>query len=125
MSVTHTTALRTALADAVDAYVNTGSGTAKLRLRDSSTTIVDFDLEDPAFGAAVAGVITLAGVPSAANAEADGVVDNAQILDQDGNPAVSCSVTGLGGGGDIEVSNTNIADLQSCSLNSLTYTAPA
>lgn len=125
MAVTHDTALRSTLADAVDARINTGSGTAKVRLRASTTTIVDFDLDNPAFGAASSGVITLAGVPIEATAGATGVVDNAQILDRDGSAAVACSVTGIGGGGDIEVSNVNIASGQDCTLESLTYTASA
>ncbi len=123
MSVTHATAVRSALADLIDTLVNTGSGTAVLRLRDSTTTIVDFDLQDPAFGAASSGVITLEGTPIAATAEASGDVDNAQLLDQDGGTVLSCSVTGTGGGGDIEVSNVSIANGQDCSLTSLTYTA--
>lgn len=125
MSVTHATTVRSALADAVDALINTGGGTAKLRLRDSTTTIVDFNLQNPAFGSASSGVITLAGVPIAAVAGAAGDVDNAQILDRGGSLVLSCSVTGVGGGGDIEVSNVSIANGQDCSLESLTYTAPA
>lgn len=125
MSVTHATAVRSALADLIDTLVNTGAGTAKLRLRDGTTTIVDFDLADPAFGAASSGVITLASTPIAATAAASGDVDNAQLLDQDGGVVLSCSVTATGGGGDIEVSNVSIANGQDCSLTSLTYSAPA
>lgn len=127
MSVTHATAVRSALADLIDTLVNTGTTNAGgiLRLRDSTTTIVDFDLADPAFGAAASGVITLAGVPIAATAAASGDVDNAQLLDQDEGVVLSCSVTATGGGGDIEVSNISIANGQDCSLTSLTYTAPA
>lgn len=123
MAVTHITALRNTLADAVDAHINTGAGTAVLRLRASTTAIVDFNLANPAFGAAASGVLTLAGTPITANAGATGVVDNAQIIDRGAAVAVSCSVTGSGGGGDIEVTNTNIANGQDCSLDSLTYTA--
>lgn len=125
MSLTHATALRSTLADAVDAAINTGSGAAKLRLRDGATTIVDFELQNPAFGNAAAGVITLEGVPIAAEAGAAGELDNFQILDRDGGVVLSGSVSGSGMGGDIEVSNINVADEQECSLDSLTYTAPA
>jgi hypothetical protein len=124
MAVTHDTAMRSALADAVDSRINTGGGTAKVRLRQGSTTVVDFNLPNPAFGDAVAGVITLNGVPIAAQAAAAGVVDNAQILDRAGVAPIACSVTGIGGGGDIEVSNVNIALSQDCSLEGLTYAAP-
>lgn len=124
MAVTHVTALRSVLADAVDTYINTGAGTAVVRLRDGTTTIVDFPLQNPAFGAAASGVITLNGTPIDAQAVAGGDVDNAQILDRGSALAVSCSVTATGGGGDIEVTNVNIALDQDCSLTSLTYTAP-
>jgi hypothetical protein len=123
MSVTHVTAVRSALADKVDDLINTGGGTAKVRLRATTTTIVDFNLANPAFGNAASGVITLASVPIAATAGASGSVDNAQILDRGGSVVLSCSVTGSGGGGDIEVSNVSIANGQDCSLTSLTYTA--
>lgn len=123
MAVTHLTALRTILADAVDAHVNTGSGTAVVRLRDSTTTIVDFDLSNPAFGNASNGVIALADVPIEATAEADGEVDNAQIVNRNGDVSLSCSVTAVGMGGDIEVTNINIANGQDCELESLTYEA--
>jgi len=125
MSITHVTAVRSALADLIDSLINTGGGTAVLRLRDSTTTIVDFSLANPAFGAASSGVITLAGVPIAAVAAAAGDVDNFQILDRGGALVLSGSVTGAGGGGDIEVSNISIASGQDCSLESLTYTASA
>jgi hypothetical protein len=125
MSITHVTALRSAIADLVDTTVNTGAGTAKLRIRDGSTTLVDFDLQNPAFGAAASGVITLQGTPIAAQAVADGEADNFQILDRNGGLVLSGSVTATSGGGDIEVTNTNIATDQDCSLDSLTYTAPA
>lgn len=126
MSITHAMALRSAIADLVDSYVNAGSGTAKLRIRDGSTTVVDFDLDDPAFGAASSGIITLASTPIAAQAAAAGAeVDNFHLLDKDGTVVLSGSVTATGGGGDIEVTNTNIAQDQDCELDSLTYTAPA
>ena len=125
MSVTHSTAARNTLADAIDTLINTGAGTAKLRLRASTTTIVDFDLANPAFGSASSGSMTLNSTPIAATAGASGSVDNAQILDRNGTVVVSCSVTGSGGGGDIEVSNVSIANGQDCSLTSLSYAAAA
>jgi hypothetical protein len=123
MAVTHLTALRTILADAVDAHVNTGAGTAIVRLRDGTTTIVDFDLQNPAFGAAASGIITLEGTPIETTAEADGDVDNAQIINRNGDISLACSVTAVGMGGDIEVTNVSVANGQDCSLESLTYEA--
>lgn len=128
MAVTHVTALRNVLADAVDNYLNT-TGSADtggdLVIRASTTILVTFEFQNPAFGAAAAGVITLAGVPISATAGAAGTADNALVRDRDNAQAMACSVTGAGGGGDVEVSNTNIANGQDCSLDSFTYTAPA
>lgn len=128
MAVTHVTALRNTLADAVDNYLNTtGSADAggDLVIRDSTSVLVTFAFANPAFGAASSGVITLASVPIAATAGAAGTADNAQLRDRANAAAIDCSVTATGGGGDIEVSNTSIASGQSCSLTSLTYTAPS
>lgn len=124
MAVTTATALRNVLADAVDNYINTtGAGTAQTVIRDGTTVIVSFDEANPAFGAASGGTITLNGTPIAANAVADGTVDNALLTARDGSTALACSVTATGMGGDIEVSNVNIANGQPCTLDSLTYTA--
>lgn len=128
MAVTHATALRSVLADAVDNYLNTtgsADASADLVIRASTTILVTFVLANPAFGAAASGVITLAGVPISATAGATGTADNFIIRDRDNASAVLGSVTATGGGGDITVSNTSITNGQSCSLDSLTYTAPA
>jgi hypothetical protein len=128
MAVTHATALRTVLADAVDNYINTTGATdasGDLVIRASTTILVTFVLANPAFGAASSGVITLASTPIAATASAAGTADNFQIRDRANASAVAGSVTATGGGGDITVSNTSIANGQNCSLDSLTYAAPA
>jgi hypothetical protein len=128
MAVVHATALRTVLADAVDNYLNTTGATdasADLVIRASTTILVTFVLANPAFGAAASGVITAASTPIAATAGASGTADNFLIRDRANATAISGSVTATGGGGDITVSNTSIANGQNCSLDSLTYTAPA
>lgn len=125
MAVTHSTALRNVLADAVDNYINTtGGGTAQVQILDGTTQLVAFNLSNPAFGAASGGTITLAGTPIAGTAGAAGDADLGQITDRGGTDCVFFTVTGSGGGGDVEASNTNIANGQSCSLTSLTYSAP-
>lgn len=127
-AVTHVTALRSVIADAVDNYLkNTGTGNtdATLRLRDSITTIVDFEFT-LGFGSASSGVLTLADAPiEDVPAVGAGDVDNAQILDRDSGLAISCSVTATGMGGDIEMDNVSVAVDQLVTLTSLTYEAPA
>lgn len=123
MTISHLTALRNILADAVDTHANTGAGTAVLRLRDGTTTIVDFSLSNPAFGSASSGIITANSTPISATAGADGDVDNFQLINRNGDISLSGSVTATGMGGDVEVSNVSVANGQDCSLDSLTYEA--
>ena len=123
MSVTHTTAIRNGLADYVADQHDVGGGTAVLQIRASTTVLIEFDLPNPAFGAASSGVVTLLGVPIATTADAAGVADNFVTRDRGGTQILAGSVTAVGMGGDIVVSNTNIALSQQASLDSLTYTA--
>jgi hypothetical protein len=126
MAITHSTAMRTVLADAVDTAINTGAGTATLVIKDGAAALATINLQNPAFGAASSGVITLAGVPlSDASADATGTADSFDIEDRDGTVVISGTVTASAGGGDIELDNTSINITQSVEITSLTYTAPA
>jgi hypothetical protein len=125
MAITHVTAVRNALANLIASTLLTGSAQeAQVVLRQGSTTIVTFDLAATPFGAASSGTISANTMPRTASATASGIVDNFQLKDQAGTVVLTGTVTATGGGGDIEVSNTNIASGQDCSLESLTYTAP-
>ncbi len=127
MALTHVAALRNTLADAVDAAINAGTTDTEgdIILKASSTEIVTIDFQDPAFGVASAGIITLAGVPLNANAGDTGVVDNFEIRDRDNALVLSGTVTGTGGGGDIEMDNTSVTSGQNVEITSLTYAASA
>lgn len=125
MAITLTATLRNAKADAVDDAVNTGVGTAQLVIRAGTTDLVAFSLPNPAFGAAATGTITLNGVPISANATAAGTADGFQVKNRDGTLLYSGTVTATGGGGDVTVDNTSIANGQEVQLTSHTYTQPA
>ncbi len=111
------TAARNAQADAFTTLVGTGAGTATLLLRNSTTTLVTFNLSNTAFGAASTGAITLAGVTISATASAGSAsaVDNYQIVNR--NAAVVW-------GGVVTGSDT-ITSGQNCNLTSLVITWPA
>jgi hypothetical protein len=81
-------------------------------------------LDNPAFGAASGGTITLAGVPLSADAVATGDLDNFQILDRNGSVVYSGTITATGGGGDSTVNNISVNTGQEVAITSLTYTAP-
>lgn len=124
MAVTHAAGVRDDLATVVRSAHDVGSGAAVLQIRESTTVIIEFPLGDPAFGAPASAIIALNGTPIEVNAEDSSAgVDNFVTRDKDGTQVLAGSVTAVGMGGDIEVTNINIADLQDCSIDSLTYEA--
>lgn len=116
-ATTIATAARNAQADAFTTLIGTGAGTATLKLRNSTTTLVTFNLSNTPFGAASTGAITLAGVTISATASAGTAtaVDNYQILDRNGTVQWTGSVTG----------SDTITSGQTCNLTSLVITWPA
>lgn len=127
MSVTHATAVRTAIADTVVDGADAGSSFGKLKIRAGATVLAIIILQDPAFGPASAGAASLLGVPLsvAAIAGAPSNADNFQVTDSDDNVKFSGSVTATGGGGDLTLDNVSITAGQTVTVSSGTYTAPA
>lgn len=126
MAITITAALRSTLADTIDAQVNTGAGTATIVLYAGSvggTTLGTFDLSNPAFGGASTGVITLASVPKTDTASGTGTAGFFAMYDRDGTEILRGTV-GLSSA-DIIIDNTSIVSGQSLSLDSFTVTVPA
>lgn len=95
MPLTHSTANQNAQTDAAVDRLDNGSANAAgtLRLRDSTTTIVDCLMSNPAFGASASGVATANSINDG-TAEATGTVDNFQLLDRDETLEIS-GVVGL------------------------------
>lgn len=123
MAVTLSTAARNAACDAVVDLVDAGSGAGKVRIRASTTTLVDIALADPAFGAASTGTATAASLPRSGTAAAGGTADNFQVLDSDNN--VIWSGTAGTSGTDMILDNTSIANGQTVNLTAFTHTQPA
>lgn len=116
-ATTITTAARNAQADAFTTLIGTGGGTATLLLRNSTTTLATFNLNNTPFGAASTGAITLAGVTISATASAGTAtsVDNYQIKDRAGTVQWTGAVTG----------SDTITSGQTVNLTSLVITWPA
>lgn len=131
MALTHVTALRNAIADLVDTYINAGSGAGKLQLTTSadtnfSTLLAEITLSDPAFGAASAGVITLSGLPvSDASANNSGTAGLFRFVDSDNTEVLRGTVTLSGGGGDMILDTLSVTAGQSFTVSACTWTAPA
>lgn len=123
MAVTHPTAMRNILADAIDTAVNGGGGAGKLKILTSGDAVLaTITLSATAYGAADAGVITLAGTPLEAEATGTGtaakytVCDFADTIIHQGSVATS--------GGDLTIDNTSIVTGQTVRCTGHSYSAP-
>ena len=127
MAITHATAVRNALADQVDTLINTGGGTSNFTFRNAqSVTLAVVDLDNPAFGAASSGAMSVAGTPQegvASHATSNAICSAFDIKDRNG--AVVLSGTVAATGADINVSNTTINNGDTVRISSFTYNAPA
>lgn len=125
MAVTHSTAARNAMADAVVDRLDLGSGTAAGRLvfqTSGGTAVATLTLSNPAFGAASGGVATASAITSDTNA-AGGTTTKFELRDRDANAVILGSVGTSGQ--DINLSSVVIGAGDTVSVTSLTYTAPA
>jgi len=127
-------ATRSAMADAIETYTDTGAGNAKLRIYTGSqpasannaasgTLLVEITLVDPAFGAASAGVITLAD-PAAVAATTSGTAGWFRVV----NPGGATVFDGSAGtsGTDLILATTTItAGVAVDILSGGTLTVPA
>ncbi len=109
---------------ATTARVDAGAAAGKLKLRAADTTLLaTFTMNDPAYGAPVAGVATANGFPKSVNAVASGIATNYEVTDSDDNVEISGTVGQ--GSGDVDLNNVNIVLGQQVTINSLTHTQPA
>ena len=118
-AVTHATATRNGLADYVVDQLNTGT----LELQTSGNVeVATLTFGGTAFGAATGGTATANAITPDSNATG-GTAAKGVFKTSGATSIVFCSVTGSGGGGDIELNSAVISASQEVSLTSLTYTA--
>lgn len=136
MTIRLVTGLRNAMAGQVTAHVDTGApaGTVEIRTGtqpasandpDEGTLLATFTLADPAFGSAVDGVITLAGVPIATTGDAAGTAGHARVKDGNGATVFDGSVGGPSSGEDFEMSTTTVSVDLDLELTSGQMTQPS
>ena len=117
------TALRNILADQIDAAVNSGVGTAQLIFETSAdVAVASINLQNPAFGAAAAGVITLAGVPLSDGNAAGGTIAQASVFDRDAAKLWELTV-GVAAS-EIIITSVDVAATEQVDLTGLTITVP-
>jgi len=113
------TAMRNALANAFDDAVSAGY----LQLETSSDVeVATFTFQDPAFGAAATGVITLAGVPISDSSATGGVVAQGSIYD--GADTKLAEATAGTSAADIIMSSLTVGAGETVNLTALTVTVP-
>jgi molybdopterin-binding protein len=118
------TVLRNVLADAIDTEINTGAGTAELHFETSADAeVATIALQNPAFGPAATGVITLQGVPLSDTSATGGTTTQASIYDRDATKQLEMTVGTSGT--EIIISDNVILATDQVDLNSLTITVPA
>ncbi len=124
MALTLETGLRDDLANQIDDSVNTGGGTATLVFETSADAeVATIDLQNPAFGAAATGVITLQGTPLEDTSATAGTVAQFSIFDR----AVAKVLEGvvLVAGGDINMTSLVVGAGDTVELTSFSITVPA
>lgn len=121
-AVTHATAVRNAIADAVVDSVDAGASAGTLEFQTSGDVeVCTLTFSDPAFGAAASGTATANAITSDTNCTG-GTIAKFVVKDSNGNTIFSGSVGTSGA--DINLSAVVISAGQTVSLTSLTYTAP-
>lgn len=125
MAVTHSSAVRTGMADFVVDQLDEGTPPGTLVFETSGDVeVATLTLGNPAFGAAASGTAT-ANAITADTSATGGTIAKARLKNAAGTDKIICSVTATGGGGDIELSSVIISAGQTVSITSLTYSAPA
>lgn len=123
MALTLETGLRDDLANQIDDSVNTG-GAGNLKFETSADVeVATINFQNPAFGAAVSGTITLLGTPlQDTNADA-GTIEHFSIYA--GSTVKQLEGVVLVAGGDINITSLVIASGDTIELTSFSITVPA
>lgn len=126
---------RNALASAFAALPDAGAGPGYVEVRTGAqpatgddaaagTLLGTLTLSDPAFGAPADAVLTANAITSDEDADASGEAGWFRAFDSDGNSFDDGSVTGEGGGGDMELDDVNIVAGGTIAVSSWTVTVP-
>jgi hypothetical protein len=125
------TAVRNARLDAIESTVGTsavmkirtGSAPANCGTADSGTVLATLNLPSDWMAAAANGAKAKSGTWEDTSADATGTAGHFRIYDSGGSTChLQGTVTGTGGGGDLEVQNTSFATGQAVTVTGFTLT---
>jgi len=109
----------------------TGTPPATIEASATGTLVADFDLPNPAYQSATdSGSEATAAVNPVAttNAVATGIVTYYRTYTSSGNDPADAvkqgTISGVGGGGDMEITNTSITNGEPLSIGTFTYSQP-
>lgn len=114
--------LNTTIGANAQIIIYSGAAPANVGTAPTGTLLVQFAGNGTAFGAAASGVLTASAV-AGVNAAAAGTAGYYRINTSAGVAVTQGTVTATGGGGDMVLTNTNIAAGQACTFSSLSITA--
>lgn len=93
--------------------IRTGTAPADCETADSGTLLAELDFGATAFGAASDGTdkatVTANAITDEASAPNAGVAEHFRVKNGSGTVVIQGTVTGVAGGGDMEMSNTTVA----------------
>jgi hypothetical protein len=128
VAITHVDAIRNTVADVVVDAIDVGSADANgdMQIATSSgfTTILStVQFSNPAFGDATGGIATANAIAADTSAANTGTPTYFRVRDRDNAEIFRGTVTLTGGGGDMQLSSTNIVAGDTVTITSMTYTA--
>ncbi len=127
MALTHVTAIRNTLADAVVDAIDVGATDAQGDLEIMTSGDVEVSTHtctNPAFGAAAAGTATASAIADDTTA-AGGTAALFKFQDRNNAEVFRGTVTATSGGGDIELDNVTVGVGVTVSITSFTYSSSA
>lgn len=118
MTLSVALATRALMLDGFEDSMEVGGGTANLTLYQTNLSLCVFPLAATPFGAAVSDGIVLASAPiSSTGTEVAGNANRFILTDQAGTTVLTGTISGIGGGGDIEVPSLAITAAATQTLN--------
>lgn len=120
MTLSLSVGARALLLDGFEDYLEVGSGTATLTVYQTNTALCVFELAATPLGAGNSASIVAASTPiSSTGTEVAGKANRFVIDNQNGDEALSGTISAVGGGGDIETPALTVTAATAQALNSL------